>query len=240
MFPSDADFGSEWPDCDWNREPSRADAFGTFTSAVYTTDADGWLTSYNAAAADLWGYHPELGKTRSGGCRRLLTSAGAPVPVIRERPDGTRVAVMTCPTPLYDASGNPVAVSDVPVEVESMGRAASADADTRRPTAPPAAAMRAGLELDVLTGLLQEALAELADVRFAYEKDCERLEGWTGSAEEKAGLLRQLGRRRQRQCAALDKRVDQLTWQARLFMGQRSTATTRRSARARAARHRID
>jgi PAS domain-containing protein len=32
--------------------------------AVYTTDADGRITYYNQAAADLWGDRPELGRDR--------------------------------------------------------------------------------------------------------------------------------------------------------------------------------
>ena len=32
-------------------------------AAVYTTDAAGRITFYNEAAAALWGYRPELGKS---------------------------------------------------------------------------------------------------------------------------------------------------------------------------------
>jgi len=31
--------------------------------AIYTTDADGRITFYNRAAAELWGNHPELGQS---------------------------------------------------------------------------------------------------------------------------------------------------------------------------------
>ena len=42
------------PDADWNFEPSREELFRSLRAALYTTDADGWLTYYNEAAAALW------------------------------------------------------------------------------------------------------------------------------------------------------------------------------------------
>ena len=76
MFPDDDEFEFGGPDRGWNYEPSRAELFKQFRSPVYTTDADGWLTYYNDAAADLWGYRPELGKTRWCGSWRIYTPDG--------------------------------------------------------------------------------------------------------------------------------------------------------------------
>lgn len=93
--------------------------------AVYTTDADGMLTFYNEAAAELWGYRPEIGASQWCGSWRLYTAAGGPLPhdqcpmavtlregypvrgaeAILERPDGTRVPFTPFPTLLRDASG---------------------------------------------------------------------------------------------------------------------------------------
>jgi PAS domain-containing protein len=39
--------------------------------AVYTTDAEGRITFYNRAAAELWGHHPELGSSQWCGSWRL-------------------------------------------------------------------------------------------------------------------------------------------------------------------------
>jgi PAS domain S-box-containing protein len=93
--------------------------------AVYTTDAEGRITFYNQAAADLWGCRPELGSSQWCGSWRLYWPDGRPLPhsecpmavalkegrpvrdleAIAERPDGTRVRFLPFPTPLRDASG---------------------------------------------------------------------------------------------------------------------------------------
>src|SRR5947209_16640147 len=93
--------------------------------AVYTTDAEGRITFYNRAAAELWGHHPELGSSQWCGSWRLYWPDGRPLPhdecpmavalkegrpvrgveAIAERPDGTRVRFMPYPTPLQDTSG---------------------------------------------------------------------------------------------------------------------------------------
>ena len=44
----------------------------TLPVAVYTTDADGRITFYNRAAAELWGHHPEIGSSQWCGSCRLL------------------------------------------------------------------------------------------------------------------------------------------------------------------------
>jgi PAS domain S-box-containing protein len=93
--------------------------------AVYTTDAEGRITYFNQAAADLWGHRPELGTDQWCGSWRLYWPDGRPLPhdqcpmaltlkegrpirgieAIAERPDGTRVNFLPYPTPLRDASG---------------------------------------------------------------------------------------------------------------------------------------
>jgi PAS domain S-box-containing protein len=92
--------------------------------AVYRTDADGRIVFYNEAAADLWGYRPELGSQWCGSWK-LYTVDGAPLPheecpmaqalkqrqpirgaeAILERPDGVRIPFAPYPTPLFNADG---------------------------------------------------------------------------------------------------------------------------------------
>jgi PAS domain S-box-containing protein len=93
--------------------------------AIYMTDADGRLTFYNEAAAELWGCRPELGDSNFCGAWKLYRPDGMSLPhdecpmalalhqkrpirgmeALAERPDGTRIPFVSYPTPLFDASG---------------------------------------------------------------------------------------------------------------------------------------
>src|SRR5215831_6049262 len=105
--------------------------------AIYTTDADGRITFYNRAAAELWGHHPELGSSQWCGSWRLYWPDGRPLPhdkcpmaialeegrevrgveSIAERPNGTRVRFLPCPTPLRDPSGRLVGAINLLMDV---------------------------------------------------------------------------------------------------------------------------
>ncbi|MGU3359490.1 PAS domain-containing protein [Methylobacterium sp. M6A4_1b] len=237
MFPDDDEFEFVGPDRGWNYEPSRAELFKQFRSPVYTTDADGWLTYYNDAAAELWGYRPELGKTRWCGAWRIFTTDGAPLPLdqcpmavaikegrlvrgvqaVLERPDGTRIPFMPYPTPLRDASGAVVAASNQLVQITNLGRR-----DALGQEAFGADGQAPGF--DDLTRDLQATLAARADVEVEYRVDCERLGGWTGPAAEKRTLLHQIERRRQRRRAVLDRRLDELQRRTTALMSAEVTA----------------
>jgi PAS domain S-box-containing protein len=105
--------------------PDSTELLMALPAAVCVTDAEGRLTFYNDAAAELWGYRPELGTTRWCGSWRLYwpdgrqmaheecpmavaLKEGRPVrgaEALAERPDGTRVSFVPYPTPLKGASG---------------------------------------------------------------------------------------------------------------------------------------
>lgn len=112
-------------------------------AAVYTTDADGRLTYYNSAAADLWGHRPPLGVTEWCGSWKLYWPDGTPMAhadcpmamalreqrllrgleAIVERPDGTRVPIMPAPTPLFDAAGKLVGAVNMLTDISERKRA---------------------------------------------------------------------------------------------------------------------
>jgi PAS domain-containing protein len=48
-------------------------------AAVYTTDAQGLITFYNQAAAELWGHRPEIGTAQWCGSWRLYWPDGRPM-----------------------------------------------------------------------------------------------------------------------------------------------------------------
>src|ERR1700687_2535815 len=111
--------------------------------AVYMTDAEGRITFFNQAAADLWGHRPQLGSDHWCGSWRLYWPDGRPLPhdecpmavtlkegrpvrgvdAIAERPDGTRVRFLPYPTPLRDASGQLIGAINLLVDVSERYQA---------------------------------------------------------------------------------------------------------------------
>lgn len=106
-------------------------------AAVYTTDAAGQITYYNAAAVALWGHRPKLGSSEWCGSWKLFWPDGTPLPhdqspmavalkedrMVRgqeaacERPDGTRVPFIPYPTPLHDESGQLIGAVNMLVDI---------------------------------------------------------------------------------------------------------------------------
>ncbi|MGK9419011.1 PAS domain S-box protein [Pseudomonas cedrina] len=105
--------------------------------AIYTTDASGLITFYNKAAASLWGAEPALGEREFWGSSKLYWPDGTPLPhdecplsvalkerrpirgveVIAERPDGTRIRLLACPSPIFDATGVVVGAVNMLIEL---------------------------------------------------------------------------------------------------------------------------
>ncbi len=94
--------------------------------AVYTCNAQGYVSTYNRAAAKLWGRNPEIGKDLWCGswkiyepdgvttlslesCPMAMVLKGVEVAngkeIIIEKPDGERSYVMPFPRPLRDSKG---------------------------------------------------------------------------------------------------------------------------------------
>jgi PAS domain S-box-containing protein len=116
-------------------------------AAIYVTDAEGRITFYNEAAAELWGCRPELGSARWCGSWRLFWPDGRPMAhdqcpmatalkegravrgaeAVAERPDGTRVPFIPLPTPLRDAAGALVGAVNVLVDISERKRATEAE-----------------------------------------------------------------------------------------------------------------
>ncbi len=110
-------------------------------AAVYTCNAEGYITSYNKVAVDLWGREPELGKDLWCGSWKIFEPDGVtPMPldtcpmaaalkegrsvrgqeIIVERPDGIRRNVMPYPDPIFDSSGNVVEAVNMLVDITDI------------------------------------------------------------------------------------------------------------------------
>lgn len=112
-------------------------------AAVYATDANGRLTYYNEAAADLWGQRPLVGSAEWCGSWKLYWPDGTPMAheecpmaialredrAVRgmeatcERPNGTRVPFIPYPTPLHDEAGRLVGAVNMLVDITERKRA---------------------------------------------------------------------------------------------------------------------
>jgi PAS domain S-box-containing protein len=125
------------------RERQFRDLLEALPVALYTTDAEGRLTFYNQAAADLWGYEPNLDGARWCGAWKLFYPDGrdmrhdeSPLAValqeqreIRdieaqvERPDGSRAPFISYPTLLRDKSGKIIGAVNMMVDISERKRA---------------------------------------------------------------------------------------------------------------------
>ncbi|WP_395741744.1 PAS domain S-box protein [Prosthecobacter sp.] len=108
-------------------------------AAVYTCDAAGRITLFNAEAAKLWGREPD-DEDRWDASYRILDAEARPMkrsqlaiveavrsgePVrgmerIVERPDGSRSHVLCFPDPVHDASGRPCGAVSMLVDITAL------------------------------------------------------------------------------------------------------------------------
>jgi PAS domain S-box-containing protein len=119
--------------------------------AMYTTDAAGRITFFNAAAAEFWGRRPALGEEWCGSLRLLwpnetpmrhdecpmATALREARPVrggeaIAVRPDGSKARFMAFPTPLFDDRGKLSGAVNVLVDVTERFRAEEASRSATR------------------------------------------------------------------------------------------------------------
>jgi PAS domain S-box-containing protein len=114
-----------------------ANLMDALPAAVYTTDTAGRITYFNKAAAELWGYRPDLDRSEWCGSWKLYWPDGRPLPhdqcpmavavkerrpvrgaeAIAERPDGTRVPFLPFPTPIYNSAGTFVGTVNLLVDI---------------------------------------------------------------------------------------------------------------------------
>jgi len=106
-------------------------------AALYTTDAAGRITFYNAAAATLWGHRPQLGTDEWCGSWKLYWPDGTFLPhgespmamalkegraihgmeAAAERPDGSRVPFLAFPTPFLSERGEVLGAVNMLIDI---------------------------------------------------------------------------------------------------------------------------
>jgi PAS domain S-box-containing protein len=123
-----------------SRESGFRDLFEVFPAAVYTTDADGYVTFFNKAAEELAGRTPRIGQDQWCVAWKLRRADGSELPldqcpmaialkegravrdvsVVAVRPDGAEVPLMPYPTPLRDASGKITGAVNMLVDISAL------------------------------------------------------------------------------------------------------------------------
>jgi len=111
--------------------------FDNLPIAVYTCDKDGYITSFNQAAAILWGRAPETGKDLWCGSWKIFNVDGRPLnldscpmartlkegvaiegeEIIIERPDGTRLNILPYPVPVFNEAGELIGAVNTLIDV---------------------------------------------------------------------------------------------------------------------------
>lgn len=104
---------------------------------LYTTDAQGFILSYNKAAATLWGREPEIGKEKWCGSHKIYNTDGLEIPldkcpmaiaikeaksvlpeeIILARPDGSKRSVTAHPQPIFEENGEVVGAVNMLVDI---------------------------------------------------------------------------------------------------------------------------
>ncbi len=151
-------------------------------AAIYTTDADGWLTHFNPAAAEFAGRTPELGADRWCVSWKLYRPDGTALPLdespivialkegriiagsenIIERPDGTRIWFAPYPALLCDSEGRVTGDLNVLVDITDRKHAEEARTAFNERMAAELADMQ--LLQEISTRLIQEG-----DVNALYQ-----------------------------------------------------------------------
>ncbi|MEZ2223478.1 PAS domain S-box protein [Rhizobium sp. RCC_161_2] len=124
-------------------EQHMKDLLAAIPAAIYTTDAEGKITYFNEAAAELSGRRPQIGADEWCVSWKLYWPDGTPlshdqcpmaialkenravrgVEAVAERPDGTRVPFIPYPTPLHDESGAVIGGINMLVDVSERKEA---------------------------------------------------------------------------------------------------------------------
>ncbi|HYE53947.1 MAG TPA: PAS domain S-box protein [Chitinophagaceae bacterium] len=168
----------------------------TLETPLYTTDADGRITLFNKAAADLWGRNPEIGKDLWCGSYRIFNPDGSDLPleqcpmavclkerrpvrgeeILVVRPDGTIRNVAPHPQPLFDKDGNMIGAINMLIDITDIKRSETALRESEARYRELAASLEKKVEEKVLH--LRQKNEELQRSEERYHKMVDEVEDY--------------------------------------------------------------
>ncbi|SFF09988.1 PAS domain S-box-containing protein [Chitinophaga sp. CF118] len=168
--------------------------------AIYTTDANGYVSSYNQEAVMLWGREPEIGKELWCGSWKIYNTDGSLLPldncpmaiilkggktegasrIIIERPNGTRRYVKPYPSLFYDEQGKVAGAINMLIDLTDLLESEQALYENHQ-------------RLEVLTTNLEnkagESAAEMAQKSYQLKNSEERYHKMVDEVEDYAIIM---------------------------------------------------
>jgi PAS domain S-box-containing protein len=174
---------------------------------LYTTDAEGRITLYNKAAANLWGREPEIGKDLWCGSYKIFNPDGTELPldncpmavclkeqravygeeILVVRPDGSFRNVAPFPQPIFDDAGKMTGAVNMLVDITEIKRTEQALRESEANYKELASSLEKKIEEKMLD--LQRKNAELKRNEERYHKMIDEVEDYAIILLDKDGIV---------------------------------------------------
>ena len=179
---------------------------------IYTTDTEGVITSFNKAAAALWGREPEIGKDYWCGSYKIYKPDGSDMPfdecpmavclkekrpvhgeeIVVMRPDGSARNVAPHPEPIFNSEGNMVGAVNMLVDITTIKNTERALKDNERKFKELASALEKKVEEK--TNDLRRKNEELKKSEERYHKMVEEVEDYAIILMDRKGIIQNWNR----------------------------------------------